>query len=146
MPLGVVAAVGGGAWWPSGFSIGGGWLSASALVAGVVGLELLVRGRVHGGLVKVYPVMLPAGRHFVSVPNGVAALISASATMACIGPPVLAIPGSNPVATVALWAAACLVMGLVCGGVRERWGSVWAAVLVHLSSALIASYVVVQLL
>ena len=104
-------------------------------------MELLVRGRLHGGLVKVFPVMLPGGRHFLSVPNGVAAVFSAGATMACFGPPLLTIPGLTGASLVALWALACLLMGLLCGGVRERWGSVWAAVVVHCASALGASVV-----
>ena len=145
IPLAVVFAVVGGVWWPMEAAPVRGVRALLMMTAGVAGFELLARGWLHGSLVKVYPVMLPGGRHFISVPNGVAALFSAGATMACFAPTHLPLPAMTGLATLALWALACLLMGLLCGGVRERWGSVWASVTVHCTAALVAWLVVDRL-
>jgi hypothetical protein len=104
-----------------------------------MGIELLCRGAVHGLMVTAFPVMQRHGRHFVSVPNVVAAGVYCGAMMVCLLPPDwLEIMGGADARpwTWLLWASASLVLGLLCGGVRERWGSVWAAVTVHVTTAL----------
>ncbi len=48
--------------------------------------------------------------------------------MVCFRPPWWLGDGS---VAITAWAVAALTMGLVCGAVRERSGSVWAAVITH---------------
>jgi hypothetical protein len=147
LPLTIVVAVIGGAWAPllgTETSAGGQdaiWLTAFAVVAGAVGIELLCRGAVHGLMVTAFPVMQRHGRHFVSVPNVVAAGIYCGATMVCLLPPIWPQIGNGAYARSwiwLVWAVSCLVLGLLCGGARERWGSLWAAAAVHTAAALTA--------
>lgn len=145
LPLAILAAVIGGAWVPlpgvetSGAGRNAPWLAAFAVVVGAVGIELLCRGAVHGLMVNAYPVMQRFGRHFVSVPNLVAAGVYCGAMTVCLLPPHWLGITNGAGATTGiwtLWAVAGLGLGLLCGGVRERWGSVWAAVTVHAATAL----------
>ncbi len=134
IPVTAAAAGAGAGWAPIYLALGGavfstiGWWFAGALLAGVVGIELLLRSALHGLLTTVYPIMLWNGRWFVSVPNMVSSVVYTTAVVLCFGqPPWL---GDGPVAAIA-WVAAILVMGLACGAIRERSGSVWAPVIVH---------------
>jgi hypothetical protein len=113
------------------------WAAAAGPLVAAVGFELLLRGVLHGMLVTVFPIMLTTGRRFVSTPNGVAALASALIVPACLLPPSwISIPG-GPASATALAALAALVLGLLCGSARERWGSVWAAVVLHLGAVVV---------
>ncbi len=148
LPVAALAAVAGGAWIPLQGALGAeafritGWWYAVALLAGVVGIEVLMRGVVHGTLVTAYPIMLWSGRRFLSIPNLVSAAAYMLAVTACFAPPTwLGIAGTNTLA----WMVSSFVLGLVCGAVRERSGSVWGAALVHAAAAALA-WVVVPLL
>jgi len=133
LPVATVAVAAGGgclAW----ATVPAGWAGVVGSLVGAVGFELLLRGVLHGLLVTVFPIMLTTGRRFVSIPNGVAALASAAVMPVCLQPPSwISIPG-GPASATALAALAALVLGLLCGSVRERWGSVWAAVILHLAA------------
>jgi membrane protease YdiL (CAAX protease family) len=83
-------------------------------------------------MVTGFPIMLWSGRWFISVPNLVSSVAFTTAVMVCFRPPWWL--GEGPVAITARVVAA-LTMGLVCGAVRERSGSVWAAVITHTVSA-----------
>lgn len=139
LPLTMTAAVLGGAWVPLrgtfAIDVRGGelLLNAITVVAGAVGIELLLRGAIHGLMVTAFPVMQLHGRHFVSVPNVVAASIYCAGMMACLLPPVWL---DTATGTWMLWGMASFIFGLLCGGARERWGSVWAAVMLHAATAL----------
>jgi len=143
----VAAALAGGAWAPLQLAFVGttygsiGWRVGLALLAGVVGIELLMRGVLHGIMVTGFPVMLWSGRRFISLPNLVSSVAFATAVMVCFRPPWWL--GESPVSIVARVVAA-LTMGLVCGAVRERSGSVWAAVITHTGAAA-AAWVVLSL-
>ena len=136
-PAAAAAAVAGGAWAPMQLALAGtslgpmGWRFALALLAGVIGIELLMRGVLHGIMVTGFPIMMWSGRRFISVPNLVSSVAFTIAVMVCFRSPWWL--GEGPVAT-AVWAVAALTMGLVCGAVRERSGSVWAAVVTHTAS------------
>lgn len=138
LPVAAVAAVAGGAWAPLQLALAGttfgsiGGRFALALLAGVVGIELLMRGVLHGIMVTGFPIMLWSGRRFISVPNLVSSVAFTTAVMVCFRPPWWL--GEGPVAITA-WGVAALTMGLICGVVRERSSSVWAAVITHTASA-----------
>ena len=106
-----------------------------AMVTGVIGFELLFRGLCQGIMINGYPVMLWTGRRFLSVPNVVAALISTATVVLLTLPPFWL--GGGAVSFV-LWIAAAFAMGLGCGAARERSGSVWAAVILHMLSVAVA--------
>lgn len=148
LPVTAAAAVAGGACAPLQLATTGiavethRWMVVAAAVAGVVGFELLIRGVCYGVMVAAFPVMLWSGRWFLSVPNAIAALISTGAIVVLWLPPVWFEPG---VVTPALWPIAAGVLGLVCGAVRERGGSVWVPVVLHLLSAAVAWGVVANL-
>jgi membrane protease YdiL (CAAX protease family) len=138
LPVAAAAAAAGGAWVPLQLALAGttlgsiGWRFALALLAGVVGIELLMRGVLHGIIATGFPIMLWSGRRFLSVPNLVSSVAFTAAVMACFRPPWWLGQGS---VAITAWAAAALAMGLVCGAVRERIGSVWAAVITHTAAA-----------
>jgi membrane protease YdiL (CAAX protease family) len=108
----------------------------AVMIRGIVGIETLLRGALHGHLLRFFPVMAASGRLFISVPNAVAAVVYSVAVTVCLLPPawLTADIGGWWMG----WAGAALIFGLVCGGVRERTRSVWAAVILHASSAMIA--------
>lgn len=141
LPAAGAASLAGGAWMPLQLAFAGApihagdWRLLMAAVGGVVGFELLFRGLCQGIMITTHPAMLWTGRRYLSVPNLVTALLSTGAIMLTTLPPFWLGDGS---ASVALWVAAALVMGLCCGFARERSGSVWAAVIVHLASAMAA--------
>ena len=143
-PVTVLAAFAGAAWIPlqgPDAAIGLGatrWWFGVVLVVAVVGIELLLRGVLHGVLVMSFPIMLPSGRRFISVPNSAAAVVYTVAMMVCFLPPGWLVPSAGKAATLVIWVVACLVLGLALGGVRERWGSVWSAVILHVASAITA--------
>jgi hypothetical protein len=139
LPLTIMAAVFGGAWVPlrGSFAVAAGGnallMNATTVVAGAIGIELLLRGAIHGLMVTAFPVMQRHGRHFVSVPNVVAASVYCGGMMTCLLPAEWLETASG---TRVLWGVACFILGLLCGGARERWGSVWAAVMLHAATAL----------
>jgi len=112
------------------------------LLIGVVGIETLLRGALHGHLLRFFPVMAASGRLFISVPNAVAAVVYSGAVTVCLLPPAWLTTDIG--GWWMGWAGAALIFGLVCGGVRERSRSVWAAVILHALSAMIALAVLSQ--
>ena len=116
----------------------------AVLLIGIVGIETLLRGALHGHLLRFFPVMAASGRLFISVPNAVAAVVYTGAVMICLLPP--AWLTSDIGGWWMGWAGATLIFGLVCGGVRERSRSVWAAVILHSASAIIAWIVLTRFL
>jgi hypothetical protein len=136
LPITILVALVGGAWvlspWTEPPSI---W-SAVVILVGIVGIETLTRGAVHGHLLRFFSVMTAGGRLFVSIPNVVAGLVYAGAAVICLRPPawLVGIFGAWWV----LWFGFALIFGLLCGAVRERWRSVWAAVILHAASAITA--------
>ena len=138
LPVTVVLGLAGGAWLARpGLAVETGGLEFLAvLFIGIVGIETLLRGALHGHLLRFFPVMAASGRMFISVPNAVAAVVYAGAVTICLLPP--AWLNSDIGGWWMGWAGAALIFGLVCGGVRERSRSVWAAVLLHATSAIVA--------
>jgi membrane protease YdiL (CAAX protease family) len=138
LPVTILAALAGGAWAPLHLVMGLdpvrelGWGFWAAVAIGVVGIELLLRGVVHGFMVTTHPIMLWSGRRFISVPTAVSAMLYAAAVGVCFLPPLWLGEG---VWVAGAGIASALVMGFTLGVVRERSGSVWAAALVHLTSA-----------
>ena len=144
LPVTMLAAFGGGSWVPLHESQeflnadSTGWWFLFVLLIGVIGIESLLRGAVHGILVTSFPVMLSTGKRFVSVPIVVSALVYSAAVMVCLEPPKwLSFAGGSGVQWL-LWGGASLVFGLLCGITRERWRSLWAAVVLHAASAVTA--------
>ncbi len=141
VPFGGLAVAAGGGWVPPAWLEGavGGWgpLELGALLAGLLGIELLVHGAAHGILVTAFPVMLTTGRRFLSRPNTVSAVIYAAAVLVCLAPPSWLLSLTGRGTALSVWALGALVMGVLCGSIRERWGSVWAPVALHAVSALI---------
>ena len=147
LPGASLVAVAGASWAPLRPFTGGespGVGQAATIVIGVIGIELLLRGALHGLLVTVYPIMLSGGRHFISVPNAVSAVTYAALVGVCFMAPSW-LPSAAGGALVWLgWLGAAFAFGLICGGVRERWGSVWTAVILHALTALAAWAMVVK--
>jgi membrane protease YdiL (CAAX protease family) len=147
LPVTILAALGGGAWAPLNLVMGvdpireSVWGFVVAVAIGVVGIELLFRGVVHGLMVTTHPIMLWSGRRFISLPTAVSGLLYAAAVGLCYFPPQWLGEG---VRVTGAGVTAALVMGLTLGAVRERSASVWAAALVHLTSAA-AAFVVLTL-
>ena len=141
VPFAGLAVAAGGGWVPPAWLAGegAGWslLGLGAVLAGVLGIELLVHGAAHGILVTAFPVMLTTGRRFISVPNAVSAVIYAAALLVCLEPPAWLLTLANRASVGVAWVLGALAMGLLCGSVRERWGSVWAPVALHAVSALV---------
>jgi membrane protease YdiL (CAAX protease family) len=108
----------------------------AVMLAGIVGIETLLRGALHGHLLRFYPVMPSSGRIFISVPNAVSAMVYSGAVTICLLPPAWLTTEIG--GWLMGWAGAALIFGLVCGGVRERSRSVWAAVILHAVSAIAA--------
>ncbi len=152
LPVTVLAAFAGAAWIPlqgpdAAIRLGATrWWFGAALVVAVVGIELLLRGVLHGFLVTSFPIMLSSGRYFISVPNAAAAVVYTAAMMVCFLPPGWLAPAAGGVVAAVIWVIACSVLALVLGGVRERSGSVWAAVLLHAASAIAAWFLLPRLL
>lgn len=152
VPITGLAVAAGGGWVPPAWlaGAGAGWsplgLGLGVVLAGVLGIELLVHGAVHGILVTAFPVMLTTGRRFLSAPNAISAVIYAAAVLVCLAPPAWLLTLANRGTVGLAWVLCALVMGLLCGSVRERWGSVWAPVALHAVSALIVLGVFAALL
>jgi len=127
-----VGAAGGGAWLtvPVPRADGLSWWALAAVVVGAAAAEVIFRGMVEGRLARVFRIMTPGGERFVSIPVVVSGLVSAIATLVLFpgGPLVRSAPG--PIGVLA-WGASALVVGVVCGAIRERSGSMWAAAAVH---------------
>ena len=146
LPVTAVLGLAGGAWM-SKPTVAAGASTAGILavmLAGIVGIEALLRGALHGHLLRFFPVMAASGRLFISAPNAVAAMVYSGAVTICVLPP--AWLTSNIGGWWMGWAGAALIFGLVCGGVRERSRSVWAAVILHAASAIIAWFVLARFL
>jgi hypothetical protein len=116
----------------------------AVMLTGVVGIETLLRGAMHGHLLRFFPVMAARGRIFISVPNAVAALVYSCTVTICLLPP--AWLTSDIGGWWMGWAGAALIFGLICGVVRERSRSVWAAVILHSVSATAAWIVLTRFL
>ncbi len=146
LPVTAVLGLAGGAWING--SIPAGEATTLGLFAvtlmGVVGIETLLRGALHGHLLRFFPVMAASGRLFISVPNAVAAVVYSGAVTVCLLPPLWL---TTDIGGWWLgWAGAALIFGLLCGGVRERSRSVWAAVILHVLSAIVAWIVLIKFL
>ncbi|MCW8984843.1 MAG: hypothetical protein OQK55_05845, partial [Thermoanaerobaculales bacterium] len=145
LPVTGVLGLAGGTWMSTPTeAAGAGALSVLAvMLAGIVGIETLLRGALHGHLLRFYPVMPSSGRLFISVPNAVAAVVYSGAVTVSMLPPewLTADIGGWWMG----WVGAALILGLVCGGVRERSRSVWAAVILHALSAVVAWIVLARL-
>ena len=137
LPVTVAMALCGAAWVPlQGSGVTSGWWVAVAVVAGAAGVELLLRGVLHGLLMTAYPVRLN-GVQRVSVPNAISAAAYAAAVFLCFLPAGwLARVSGSPGVWVA-WAGLSFLLGLILGIVRERWRSVWAPVALHAVTALV---------
>jgi membrane protease YdiL (CAAX protease family) len=144
LPVTAVLGLAGGAWMitPALAQETGVLKYFAVLLIGIVGIETLLRGALHGHLLRFFPVMAASGRLFISVPNAVAAVIYSGAVTTCLLPPAWLTPDIG--GWWMGWAGAALIFGLLCGGVRERSRSVWAAVILHSASAIIAWIVLRQ--
>ena len=146
LPVTVVLGLAGGAWM-SKPTVAAGASTASILavmLAGIVGIETLLRGALHGHLLRFFPVMAASGRLFISAPNAVAAMVYSGAVTICVLPPAWLTTDIG--GWWMGWAGAALIFGLVCGGVCERSRSVWAAVVLHAASAIIAWIILTKFL
>ena len=114
-----------------------------ATLVAVVGVEALLRGVLHGDLVRFFSVMNPNGRRFISVPNLVAAIVYAAAVTTCLVPPLWLAGVVGP--WWAVWGVAAFILGLACGALRERSASLWAAVTLHCATVVIGWVVFARL-
>jgi membrane protease YdiL (CAAX protease family) len=144
LPVTVLLGLVGGTWILSQGSDSSNLRTAAILLTGIVGIEALLRGALHGHLLRFFPVMLASGRVFVSVPNVVAAVIYAGAVTICLLPPLWLTESIRGWWWV--WFGSALVFGLVCGVVRERSRSLWAAVFLHGASAIAAWLLLTKLI
>ncbi len=145
LPITGAVALAGGAWLPvREASLGARDLELLAIsLVGVLGIEALLRGALHGELVRFFPVMLAGGRRFISVPNLTAALVYALAVTTSLLPPLWLVGIVGP--WWAAWGVAALIFGLACGAVRERSASLWAAVSLHSATVVVGWYVFARL-
>jgi hypothetical protein len=97
-----------------------------AIGAACAGAELLFRGLMHGMLVAYYPVTGVALRFRVSFPAVLCAAGSAAIGWLVFCP--LEWAGWRGAA---VWLAAGVALAIVTGVARERWHSVWVAVVLH---------------
>lgn len=142
LPLTAAAALCGGGWFPMpGLTVTGAggpgalWV-AGAVVAGAVGIELLLRGALQGLLMTAYPVPVN-GKRLISAPNAFSALVYAAAVGLCFLPAPWFVAAASDAGFWVGWMAVAFVMGLILGIVRERWRSVWASVALHGATALL---------
>jgi hypothetical protein len=146
LPVTAVLGLAGGAWTSTPVPAAKATMlgAFAVMIIGIVGIETLLRGALHGHLLRFFPVMAASGRLFISVPNAVAAVVYSGAVTICLLPPawLTADIGGWWMG----WAGAALIFGLVCGGVRERSRSVWAAVILHALSAIVALAVLARFL
>ncbi len=144
------AAVGGG--WGAVTSLEGtisvasvGWWYAAWLALGAAAAEMLLRGVTHGILVQTFPIMIPGGHWFISVPVALTTMISTTFTLLLFLPTIIVNAGlPSPALRWVVWLSAATVMGLGCGVVRERSASVWPAVGLH-AAAVVVIWVVLNL-
>ena len=138
LPVTAVLGLAGGAWInaPVPAAEATPFIVLAIMMTGIVGIETLLRGALHGHLLRFFPVMAASGRLFISVPNAVAAVVYSAAVTICLVPPAWL---TTDIGGWWLgWAGAALIFGLGCGGVRERLRSVWASVILHILSAIVA--------
>jgi len=146
LPLTILTALAGGAWlFPS---LGGVsppsaalWASTAVVIVAAAGAELLFRGVAFGVLATSYPVFARRAGRWFSVPNLVTALLFTAASIALFSPLPWSMSIGGPAAGIALWVAACLILGLTCGVAREHSGSVVAPAVLHAASAATAWWV-----
>jgi hypothetical protein len=151
LPVTAGLALFGGGWFPLTGTIGRHvadavtWRTGAEVLCGVVGIELLLRGALYGLLMTVFPVNLDI-RWRISAPNAVTAFASAAAVACCFEPPGWTSWAGSATGAWGVWMGAALVMGLILGMVRERWGSVWAAVALHGVTAVVVWGIVTRFL
>jgi hypothetical protein len=143
-PLAAILAIAGGGWIPFARGAPVDLKNVAILLIAIIGIEALLRGALHGHLLRFFPVMTGSGRFFISIPNAVAALAYACAATVCLLPPDW-LTGSMAIWW-AVWFAAAFLVGVVCGCVREWWRSVWAAAILHAASAFVAWMVLTRFL
>jgi hypothetical protein len=136
VPVVFLLALVGGAWIPFSRAAAPDLRGVAVLLVAVVGIEALLRGALHGHLVRFFPVTMGSGRFFVSVPSAISAFVYACAVTICLLPPAWL----TDVFTGwwAVWFAAAMVVGLICAAAREWWRSLWAAVILHAVVAIAA--------
>lgn len=122
-----------------------GWWYAAYLALGAAAAELVFRGVAHGILAETFPIMIPRGHWFMSVPVVLTASISAALTVLLYLPTTLVTEGlsSTPLKWV-VWLTATAAMGLVSGIVRERSASVWPVAAFH-ATGVTAAWVLLTL-
>jgi hypothetical protein len=144
IPLVFLLALVGGAWIPFSRANAPDFRGIAVLLMAVIGIEALLRGALHGHLLRFHPVMMGSGRFFVSVPSTISAFVYASAVTVCLVPP--AWLTDVFAGWWAVWFAAAMIFGLICGAVREWWRSLWAAVILHAFAAIAAWFVFSRIL
>ncbi len=123
-----------------------GWRYAGWLLLGAAAAELLLRGVSHGILVQAYPIMIPGGRWFVSVPVVVTTVLSTVFTVLLFLPTTLLSPWlSSLTLRWGAWVFAAVIVGSGCGLIRERSASVWPAAVLH-ATAVATAWAVLNLL
>ncbi len=146
LPVTAGMALCGAAWVPlPGSGATSGWWVAGAVIAGAAGIELLLRGALHGLLMTAYPVRLN-GAQRVSVPNAISAAAYATAVVLCFVPADWLTGVAGAAGAWAVWVGLSFLLGLVFGIVRERWRSVWASVALHAVTALVVWEIVTRFL
>jgi len=108
------------------------WTAAAVAFALAGGLELLLRGVLHGVVAGRFAIMRDGGDWFLSWPTVTAAVTHGFLAVLLFGPPPWLGEGVAPRAAVA---AAGFVAGIVLGGARERSRSVWVVAAVHAIAA-----------
>ncbi len=121
------------------------WRTGAVLLFGVAGIELLLRGALYGILMTAYPVSLES-RWRISAPNALTAGAYTAAVALCFEPAGWASWVGSAIGAWVAWLAAALVMGLVLGAVRERWRSVWAALVLHAVAVVVVWGIAARLL
>lgn len=108
------------------------WWYAAYLALGAAAAELVFRGVAHGLLAQTFPIMIPKGHWFLSLPVLLTATTSAVLSLVLFLPTSLfnEILSSEALGLVG-WVTAAFVMGLVSGLIRERSASVWPASAFH---------------
>ncbi len=112
------------------------WTAAAVALVLAGGLELLLRGALHGVVAGRFAIMRDGGEWFLSWPTVTAAVTHGFVAVLLFGPPPWLGEG---VAARAAVAVAGTASGLLLGILRERSRSVWAVAAVHgLAAALLS--------
>jgi len=146
LPVTVGMAMGGAAWVPlQGGGATPGWRVTIAVIGAAAGIELLLRGALHGLLMTAYPVKLN-GVQRISVPNAISAAAYAAAVVVCFLPASWLTGVSGATGAWVAWGGVSFLLGLVLGIVRERWRSVWASVALHAITAVVVWWIAARFL